>query len=98
MGERPTPQHSLDRSDNEKGYNKDNCVWSLPHKQMTNRRNSVHIEYKGENTPVSDLCKEYGIVPAVFLLRIRAGWSIEKALTTPVRTKTKNGFGPPRKS
>jgi hypothetical protein len=38
MGKKPTPQHSLDRIDNDKGYGPDNCRWVTRSVQNSNRR------------------------------------------------------------
>lgn len=38
MGMKPTEKHSLERVDNNKGYNKDNCVWATGSEQNFNRR------------------------------------------------------------
>lgn len=40
MGERPTGL-TLDRKNNDKGYNKHNCRWATWKVQQNNRRNNV---------------------------------------------------------
>ncbi len=38
MGEKPTPEHSIDRIDNDGTYCPENCKWSTPTEQSHNRR------------------------------------------------------------
>lgn len=38
IGEKPSPAHSIDRINNDKGYSKDNCKWSTDTEQAQNRR------------------------------------------------------------
>lgn len=38
MGKRPTPSHSIDRIDNDKGYTPENCRWATKTTQIVNRR------------------------------------------------------------
>jgi hypothetical protein len=80
MGDKPSPSHSLERKNNNKGYSAENCKWATVHEQNNNRRNSV--QYLGETMTEASIrlgCKSGRMVSE----RIYAGWSIEKAFTTP---------------
>lgn len=41
MGERPSPNHSIDRKDNDKGYSPGNCRWATRTEQLLNTRRSI---------------------------------------------------------
>ena len=57
MGPRPSRKHSLDRSDNDKGYSKDNCRWVTRKEQNLNKR-----EYKNTKTGLRNIFFERHIV------------------------------------
>jgi hypothetical protein len=38
MGEKPSEKHSIDRINNDDDYSPENCKWSTPSEQMSNRR------------------------------------------------------------
>ena len=38
MGERPSPEHSIERIDNDSHYGPDNCCWATKSEQLSNRR------------------------------------------------------------
>lgn len=41
MGDKPSPKHSIERIDPNKGYYKENCKWETPEGQANNRRMSA---------------------------------------------------------
>ena len=60
VGPRPTPKHSLERKNNNKGYNPDNCTWASKKEQARNRKNTIRIRYKGEIMNLIDVCEMLG--------------------------------------
>lgn len=84
MGSRPEGK-TLDRKDSDKGYNIDNCKWSTPKEQARNRTNSRLLLYKGETKCVAEWSELTGLRDTTIHYRLKAGWSIEKTLSTPAR-------------
>lgn len=57
MGPKPTPGHSIDRIDNERGYNPDNCRWATALEQTHNRRITLKTHCKhGHPLSGDNLC------------------------------------------
>lgn len=81
MGDLPTPKHSLDRIDNNKGYSKDNCRWATRQEQQVNRRMTKWITFNGETLYVKQWAQRLGTSGSNILKRLKMGWPIEKALT-----------------
>ena len=82
MGIRPEG-HTLERNDNTKGYSKDNCRWATPLEQSMNRSNNHRIEYMGELRCLSEWARLLDINEETLRARIRYGWDISRAMTTP---------------
>lgn len=84
MGERPTPQHSIERIDNNGPYRKDNCYWATKTEQANNRRNNIVITRNGITKTLSEWCRELGLKYQTIRRRIKTmGWDAERALTAP---------------
>ena len=76
---------TLDRIDNSKGYCKSNCRWATRKEQQRNTRRNHMISYNGKTQCMSEWAEQTGISASAILWRLNHGWSIEKALTTPVK-------------
>lgn len=84
MGEKPIGM-SIERKDNEKGYFFANCKWATATEQANNRHTNTFLTFNNETHNLSGWAKIKGFSADCLKQRIRLGWSIEKALTTPVR-------------
>lgn len=79
---------TIDRINVNGNYSPDNCRWSEQVEQQNNKRNNHLITYNGETKTLSEWAKELGIDRVTLSARINSyGWSVEKALTTPIDTK-----------
>lgn len=82
MGERPAGT-TLERIDNERGYWPDNCYWATRAQQQRNRRNNVWLELDGERMVLTDWAAKLGLRAHSLAQRLKHGWSLRDALTTP---------------
>jgi hypothetical protein len=77
---------TLDRIDGTKGYSPDNCRWATYREQALNTKSNHRITYNGEELTLSEWADRLGIPRSTLCSRLKQyGWSVERALTTPVR-------------
>lgn len=86
MGECPKG-YQIDRIDNNKGYYKSNCRWTTSKINNRNRRNNHLLVMDGIEKCISEWAELTGIKKVTIRRRIKAGWSVEKTLTTPIAEK-----------
>lgn len=84
MGERPQGT-SLDRIDNSKGYCKGNCRWATVKQQNRNNSRNIHVFFKQKDYVLSELCELLKIKYNLVRDRLILGWTIEDAVTRPIR-------------
>lgn len=80
---------TLDRIDNNKGYEPGNCRWATPAQQRVNQRSCVFLEKDGERLTVEEWARKIGRHPATLWNRIRSGHPVERVLTPSVFPRSK---------
>ncbi len=80
---------TLDRIDNNGPYGPENCRWTTRTKQANNTRANRKLTLRGETQTVSEWAAILNISHSTIRRRLHLGWSVERALTTPVRPRRK---------
>lgn len=88
IGPRPSPKHTIERIDNALGYSKENCCWATRTEQMRNMGRNHLITFRGKTQCLQDWAAEMGTNKNTLRKRLKRGWSVERALTCPARSRT----------
>lgn len=83
MGLKPEGM-TLERINNNGGYQPDNCRWATRAEQRLNQRTCRYIEFNGARKTQREFAKEYGMSEATLGQRLKRGMTVEEALTTPI--------------
>lgn len=77
----------IDRKNGNGIYEPSNCRWTTPLINANNRIDTFYVEYNGEKIAFMLLLRGMGIAHNNHTIRARLkrGWSVEKAIHTPIR-------------
>lgn len=80
MGPRPEG-YTLDRKDNDKGYDADNCRWASRKMQQRNRRIARYVEIEGKRYRAIELADIAGVKLDTIIERAEKGWPYAEVIS-----------------
>lgn len=87
VGERPTPQHQLERVDGNQGYQPGNVVWATRREQASNLRNNVNLTHNGKTQTLAAWAVELGLPAPRLYWRHNQGLPVEEVLAPGLRPR-----------
>lgn len=85
---------TIDRIDNNKNYEPNNCRWATYQMQNDNLPNAIKIKYQNKIYTLTEICQMTGLTKKCIRTRYERGWSPERIIETPKTKKLerdKNG-------
>lgn len=76
MGTRPSPQHTIERLNNDGPYSRENCIWATRKVQANNTRRNRRIEYEGQTYTLCQLAEHLGIHKTTLTNRLKKGFIV----------------------
>lgn len=73
VGDRPSARHTLDRIDNDRGYEPGNVRWATRREQQRNMRSNALLTFDGETRPLAEWMERLGVSEGVYRGRVRKG-------------------------
>ncbi len=86
MGLRPTKGMSIERRDNNKGYNPENCYWATALEQNNNTKSNRLMSFMGMTNTLAVWARVLGLNYNTVRSRVYIlGWSDHQALSVPIK-------------
>ena len=82
---------TIDRIDNNKGYEPNNCRWATLREQFSNRRTNNILTFRNETDTLTNLANKYGLKPETIRSRLKVGKSL-KEVFAPARKYVKKSI------
>ena len=84
---------TIDRIDFRGNYDPSNCRWVTYEDQNNNKSSNRMLTYNGESHTMAQWGRLVGISSSTIHARLKRGWSVERALSTPIKKVVTNGQG-----
>lgn len=85
MGVKPTPRHTIDRINGSGNYEPGNCRWLTATEQNRNSSHNRMITFNGLTMCATQWAEHLGFPSCTISSRLNNGWTVERAMTQPVR-------------
>jgi hypothetical protein len=90
MGPRPSPEASVERVDNNKGYGPENCKWGTDLEQGMNKRNVLILVVGEKRNSVRGWSKELGTTANTLMVYIKQ-YGVEQGMEMIKKGKPRRG-------
>jgi len=77
----------IDRIDVNGNYESSNCRFVDSIVQMNNTTRNRFLEWNGVRDTVANWARTIGVAPRILQSRVDRGWSVERIITQPFRTR-----------
>lgn len=82
--------YSLDRIDNDKGYEPGNLRYATRFEQSNNTRRNRIVTYEGVEYTLAEFCRKVGLGQNFVIDRLKLGFTMEEVINVPLHAKRKS--------